>query len=122
MGVYKIGGTVICSYSSVSERGQNEIYIFKCEANDMGVTESMIRSTKDNRKLRGEIRRMSDRGEEYAYECSKPLKFKSTMSKEELQRHKAKWKARKRQAQIKIGVMLLSMVGILLFFGFWIAS
>ena len=88
----------------------------------MGVTEAMIRSSKDNRKLRGDIRRMNDRGNEYAYERSERLAFKDSMSEEEHHKHKAKWKARKRQSQLKIGMMLLSMVGILLFLGLWIAS
>lgn len=88
----------------------------------MGVTEAMIRSSKDNRKLRGDIRRMNDRGNEYAYERSEPLAFGDSMSEEEHLKHKAKWKARKRQSQLKIGIMLLSMVGILLFLGLWIAS
>ena len=87
----------------------------------MGIVEAMMRSVRDNRNLRGETRRMSDRNDEFSYERSKPLRFNDTMSKEDHQIHQAKWKARKRQTQIKMGLVLFSMTALVLMWIFWLA-
>lgn len=88
----------------------------------MGIVEAMMRSVKDNRKLRGETRRMSDRDNEFVYERSEPLRFNDTMSKEEHKLHQAKWKARKRQSQLKMGLVLLSMATLVLMWVVWLAN
>lgn len=88
----------------------------------MGIVEAMMRSVKDNRKLRGETKRMSDRGSEFTYERVKPLRFNDVMSKEEHKLHQAKWKARRRQAQLKMGLVLFSTAALVLLWVFWLAG
>lgn len=57
-----------------------------------------------------------------AEERSEPLRFNDTMSKEEHKLHQAKWKARKRQSQLKMGLVLLSMATLVLMWVVWLAN
>ncbi len=87
----------------------------------MGVIEAMIRSIKDNRRVRGGQKTMRDRNGDYGYERSNPLIFDDSMSKEEHKFHQQEWKSRKRTANLKLGILIVVFILIVFIGLIWLS-
>lgn len=87
-----------------------------------GAVQSMIKSIRENNKLRGEPKTMRDRNGEYTSGGADPLEFNDSMTKEEHLNHQEEWKARKLKSQIKLGVFFGSIVVLIGVFLVWLGS
>lgn len=82
------------------------IFYFQNMAGGFGSISGMIKSLKDNNRLRNQKKTFKDRKETGFAPGSKPLKFKSTMTKEELQAFRLQQERKMRKTQITTTVIV----------------